>query len=776
MADETHTTDRPAATSDGARGWGIRTPKDTANHDWDVAPAPLPPPLPALVHAPAPALQGPPPPPPPPPIAPRPSPIAPRPPQFAPDGLSRKPRNPMVVAGAAVVIIALIAGAGFFFVFGRSPEAVVPLSTPVPSTVAVVHAGPAELSLVSLTAGGATRTVQLPGAPVAVLETPDRSKAFLLDVDHGDVLPVDLVTGQVGKPIAVGKLPVDEEMSADGSTLYVTDNLGGTVIPIKTSGDSVGPARTLTQGADFYVPSPTTSGALVGVASAAGQPGAVYFYNPATGSGSPVSVGANPAGSAFYSRDGKTVWVEEQGKSGQPGVVIPIDVATHKPGTPIKLGVEPSGSALTPDGTTVVFANQAGNTVSIVDLVQRAVVATVALGATPSGIVIDATGSTAWVACALAHTLVPVNLHTHTAGAALAVGNAPGDLALPAAAGVAWVLFPSSNGRITFLSGTQGPLQRSIRVGSGPEVLIGAGSETSWVANSLSNTVQRLNVAGQTVGRSITVARTPVDLKLTADGTSLLVLGYGDGQHAGTLTAINTVTSKPGTPISVSRAPGPLVLSPTTGVAYVASYQARTISVVDVTTWRLEATLALPCGPTDLAIMPDGSQLFAACADSSAIIAISLPANRLKAVIPVPSVRRIVMPDQSALLLVVGDNGLINVDTNSDRIVTAKPETGNLVDVVETSDGSTILAVDNSGAALVMINAISLATTKSLSLGTRPGQVALSPDDTHAYVLDSSEQKLFVVNVSTWKITATITVSPDAIAVAAPAPVVIPAS
>jgi YVTN family beta-propeller protein len=778
MADDTHSTDRPQASPDGGRGWGIRSPKDTANHDWDAAPMPQPPPLPALVHAPAPTLQGValPPPPPPPSITPRPAGLAHRTPAPAPDALPRQSRNPMVLIGAGIVAVALVAGGGFYLMSSKSPETVVPLSNPVPATVAVVHAGPAELSLVSLSGGGATRTVKLSGAPASILETPDRSKAYLLDTDHGDVLPVNLVTGQVGAPIAVGKLPVDEEMSADGSTLYITDNLGGTVIPIKTSTGTVEPARTLTQGVDFYVPSPTTSGALVGVATGAGQPGVVYFFNPATGSGSRVSVGANPAGSAFYSKDGKTVWVNEQGTNGQPGVIIPVDVATQKPGTPIRLGLEPTAYALTPNGATAVFANQAANTISIVDLAKRVVVATVAVGATPAAIALDASGTTAWVACALDHTLVPVDLRTDKAGAPLPVGNTPGDLTLPAAPGVAWVLFPSSNGRITFLSGTQGPLQRSIPVGNGPDALIGTGSETSWVANSLSNTVQRIDVAAQTAGRSIPVPRAPVQLKLTADGRSLLVLSYGDGKHAGMLTAINTRTAAPSTPVAVGPAPGPMVLSPSSGVAYVASYVARSIAVVDVAGWRLETTLALPCGPTSLAITQDGSQLFAACADSSAIVAITLPGNRLKALIAVPSVRHLVMPEQGALLLVVGDNGIANIDTNSDRIVTSVAETGNLVDVVETADGSTMLAIDNSGAALLMIDPLSLATTKSLALGTRPGEVALSPDGTHAYVLDTGEQKLFVVNVATWKITATINVAPDASAVAVPAPVVVPAA
>jgi YVTN family beta-propeller protein len=769
MADEATGSD-PQANRDSGAGWGIRAPKDTANHDWDRAPGPLPPPLPALMHAPAPLMDGQPlpPPPPPPPLAPRPAPGA------AP-ATPRKPRNPLVIVGAGVIVIAILA-AGALFVTGKSPETVVPLSTPVPSTVAVVHAGPAELVLKSLTGGVTTRTLKLPGAPNEILATPDRSKAFLLDTDHGDVVPVNLVSGHVGAPIPVGKLPVNEEMSADGSTLYVTDNLGGTVIPINTSNNSVAPADALSQGVDFFVPSPTTSGALVGVDTSDGEPGVVYFYDPASGKGSQVAVGTNPAQSAFYSKDGSTAWVIEQGSNGQPGVLIPLDVATQKPGTAIKLGVAPSAYALTPNAETAVFANQNDNTVSIVNLVARAVVATVAVGATPTGLDIDATGTKAWVACALAHTLVPVDLLTHKAGAPVSLTNAPGDLALPSASGVAWVLFPSSNGSVTFVGGTVGPLGREIPVGNAPDVLIGTGAETSWVANSLNNTVQRLNVAAQTAGPAISVARAPSELKLTPDGGSLLVLSYGDGLHSGALTEINTATSKPGVPLGVGAAPGPIALSPSGALAYVASYVARTITVIDVVNWRVAGKFALPCGPTDLAVTPDESQLFVACADSSAVLAFKLPDNTLKAVIPVAGIRSLVMAQQGTNLLVVCDNALENISTITDKVAKSVAETGNLVDVVETTDASTILAVDNSGAALLWIDPATLATAKSLAVGTRPGEVALSTDDTRAYVLDTSEQKLFMVNVSLWKLSATLSVSPDATDVAVPSPVFVPPS
>jgi YVTN family beta-propeller protein len=733
--------------------------------------------LPALVHAPAPTLESIPPPPPPlpPPLAPlaqRPGAKA-TPTEPIPAGTSR---NPLLIGGAAVVAVALIAGAGLYITGSKSPQAASPLSVPIPGTAAVVRGGPAELSLESLAGGGSQRTVKLPGTPDEILTTPDRSRAFLLDTSHGDVIPVNLVSGKVGSAIPVGKLPVDEEISANGATLYVTDNLGGTVIPVNTANGSVAPAQALTQGVGFYVPSPTSAGALVGADTAPGQAGTVYFYNPATGSGAAIGVGTNPVQFAFYSKDGATVWLTEQGTNSQPGVLYPLDVATHKVGTPIKLGVAPTSYALTPDGLTAVFANETSGTLSIVDLATRAVVATVALGATPTGVDIDATGTTAWAACALAHTLIPVNLLTHQVGTPVALTNAPGDIALPAAAGVAWVVYPSSNGTINFLDGNTGPLERSIRVGNGPDLMIGTGSETSWVANSVTGTVQRIDASGQTAGRPITVPPDPIDLTLTPDGSSLLVLSYGDGHHSGELTSVNTRTSKVSTPLGVGPAPSNLTVSAAGDFAYIADYQTNSITVVDIVNWKVKGRIALPCGPTDLALTPEGAQLYAACADDSAILAILLPDDTLQAIIPAPGVRSLVMPQEGTNLLIIADGGLEIVDSTINKITKVVPETGNLVDAVVSSDGGTILAVDNSGAALVMINPTTLATEKSLAVGTRPDEVALSPDGTHAYVLDTSVQRLFVVTVASWKLSATLDVAPNATDVEVPAPVIVPPS
>jgi DNA-binding beta-propeller fold protein YncE len=196
--------------------------------------------------------------------------------------------------------------------------------------------------------------------------------------------------------------------------------------------------------------------------------------------------------------------------------------------------------------------------------------------------------------------------------------------------------------------------------------------------------------------------------------------------------------------------------------------------VVDLPNWVVKGIIPLPCGPTDLAITPDDTQLYVGCADSSAIVPVKLPDYTLETPIGVDSIRFLVMPATGTNMLVVGGNGLQTIDTTTNKVIKSVTETGNLVDVVETTDGGTILALDNSGAALLLIDPVTLATKKSLAVGTRPDEVVLSPDDTHAYVLDTSQQKLFVVTVATWKVSVTLGVSPDATDVTVPAPVVVP--
>ena len=105
---------------------------------------------------------------------------------------------------------------------------------------------------------------------------------------------------------------------------------------------------------------------------------------------------------------------------------------------------------------------------------------------------------------------------------------------MPATPGVAWVLFPTSNGTVNFLKDTPGPgaddrgRQRPRGADRAPD------PRRSWVANSLNDTVQRLDVAAQIGGTRRSPSRAlRASLQMTPDGRTLLVLSFGDGRHAG---------------------------------------------------------------------------------------------------------------------------------------------------------------------------------------------------------------------------------------------------
>jgi YVTN family beta-propeller protein len=668
----------------------------------------------------------------------------------------------------AAFVVAAVSVTGFGIYLFRSPGNTSAPSAAAPpgGAVAVVHSGPAVLTSQSLSGGGSGQSLKLPGSPNDMVTTPDGTKAFLLDTGHGQVIPVDLVHGTVGVPIQAGKLPTNEVMSPDGATLYVTDNLSGAMIPIETASGTPGPAQQLAQGVTSFVPAPTGSTAVVSAANAAGQPGIIGFYNPTSGLGSAVLVGLNSPNELFYSPDGATVWVTEDGVGNLPGVVIPVDVRSHAVGKAIAVGHGPAGSAMSSDGHLMLVTNSIDRSVSIVDLVARAVVATISVGAGPVRMAISADGFTAWVACTLDRTLVPIDLHTDRAGTPIRLTNAPADLTIPKGATAAWVLFPSSAGNVTFLSGKN--LGHPTQVGNGPGLLIAHDSTSAWVSNAFSDTVQRVDMSGGASGSPIHVARLPSDLALTRDQKTLLVLSFGDGTHAGFLTAIDTASSKAGTPLDVGVAPSSLTLAPDATTAYVANHQSNSITTIDLKTWRVSARIAVPCSPTQLVSTPDGATLYVDCSASSEVLPVTANGHAIGAPIAVGASSELVMGNLGKTIFVNADHALQEIDVATDKVVLNHDETGNIVSITPTPDDSTLVAVENTGGAVLLLKTATLATTTSVSVGSRPGGLELSPDGSRGYLLDTSQEKLYVIDVIAAKVAATIDVSPNANSVVVP--------
>ena len=644
-------------------------------------------------------------------------------------------------------------------------------STPNPvapspqDAVAVVRSGPAVLHLVSTATGATTSSLTLPGAPTSMVVTPDGRQAFLLDTAHADVVPIDLVQGTVGTTIAAGKLPVDEHLSGDGRTLYVTDNLNASVIAIDTTSHRVAKITPTDSGVDGFVPSPTGAAFLVGYYTSVGQPGIVSLLTQ-SGTGKPISVGNNPISGAQFTPDGRTVWISETGVGSGPDQLYPLDVAAGTVGAPVSVGHDASVGDLTPDGGTLLVANGSDTTVSVVDLVHRRVAATVHACAVPQAPRISRDGRTAWIPCAYGKSMVPLDLATRTVGPAVELGNAPSDLT-PAENGHTWVLFPSSPGSLALLSSVGGRLLAPLGVGNAPVLTIASDSSTAWATNTLDDTVQRIDLATRTAGAPIRVPQNPSGAYLTNDHRTLLVVSDADGVAPGSITRVDTASESVSRPIPVGPQPAGAWVSSDGATAVVASRIDNTLTVVDVRAWSVSATVKLSCTPDGVTGTPSG-HLYVDCPDSQTLLPVTLPSGAVGAPIAVTTDARLAISPDGTRLLVDGAHTLQMIDTGTNTVIKQQDESGNLLAPQWLPDGRTILTVDNSAGDLLRIDPATLATTRSLAVSSRPAAAQVAGGGRTAYVVDSSSQTLYVIDLAAWKVATTSDVAPNVRAVAVP--------
>jgi DNA-binding beta-propeller fold protein YncE len=188
-----------------------------------------------------------------------------------------------------------------------------------------------------------TRTVDppitVPDGPGAIAITPNGATAlvtyFLGDVQGsivptGTVTSINLATGQVAAPIAVGAVPSGIAITPNGATAYVTNQQDGTITPIDITTD--------------------TSGAPITV------------HNPGSGSqvesSSPTAIAIAP--------NGKTAYVTEDGIFG--GGLTSFDLGSKTFSRPITVGESPYFMAISPNGTTAYVANQDTHSISVIRL------------------------------------------------------------------------------------------------------------------------------------------------------------------------------------------------------------------------------------------------------------------------------------------------------------------------------------------------------------------------------------------------------------------------
>ncbi len=275
----------------------------------------------------------------------------------------------------------------------------------------------------------------------------------------------------------------------------------------------------------------------------------------------------------------------------------------------IRVGAEPEGVAVSPDGRFVYVANQNSRILSVVDAVTRKVVP-VPLRNTPRFVAVSRDGRTVFVS------MYEDDKHTGSGVAVvdtasrkviryLETGHMPYTLAV-APDNQLWVPIHSDGRLEIFTSGTL-RMSSELPVRPNPHAVGFAGDQMrAFTANHESNAVSVIDMRTMKVIQSIAVSKAPHSIAVSPDGRMALVAGY----EADTANLIDTVTLKRTGPFKVGVDPQSVAFSADSKYGYVVNEGSGTVSVLNGRTGAVTATVKVGKSPRTVGVSPDGRMAY----------------------------------------------------------------------------------------------------------------------------------------------------------------------
>ncbi|WP_206197414.1 PQQ-dependent sugar dehydrogenase [Peribacillus frigoritolerans] len=274
-------------------------------------------------------------------------------------------------------------------------------------------------------------------------------------------------------------------------------------------------------------------------------------------------------------------------------------------GSPITVGSDPKGIAITRNGKFVYVANFSDDTVSVIDTKTNTLaVRSIEVGNGPVGIAITPNGLFTYVTNSLDDTVSVIQMKTNTVvGSPIGVGTGPSAIAI-APNGRAYVTNSLDNTVSVIDTRTNIIIGSPITVGAGPgAIAITPSGRFVYVANSLDDTISVIDTrSNKAVGNPITVGAGPGAIAIIPSGRFAYVANNLDDTVSVIDTRTNTVV---GSPITVGAGPGAIAITRNGRFAYVTNRLDDTVSVIDTkTNIKTGSPIPVEGGPIGIGITP----------------------------------------------------------------------------------------------------------------------------------------------------------------------------
>jgi YVTN family beta-propeller protein len=182
-----------------------------------------------------------------------------------------------------------------------------------------------------------------------------------------------------------------------------------------------------------------------------------------------------------------------------------------------------------------------------------------------------------------------------------------------------------------------------------------------------------------------------------------------------------------------------------------------------------ETDIHVGFNPDDLAVTPDGTQLWVADtgpqtspASPTAITVISTATDKVTTTLRLPSApAQIAFSPSGATAYVTTASGLWVFDTATHHVTTVIRGLGDPHGIAVAPDGKTVYVTNTAQGSVEVINAQSNRVTSTIRVGQLPWQLVLAPKTGTLYVADADSDEISVIAASSGHVTSTIPLTGD---------------
>jgi YVTN family beta-propeller protein len=204
--------------------------------------------------------------------------------------------------------------------------------------------------------------------------------------------------------------------------------------------------------------------------------------------------------------------------------------------------------------------------------------------------------------------------------------------------------------------------------------------------------------------------------------------------------------------------------------AYIPNNGDNTVSVIDIQTNTVTATVNVGAGPTGVAVSPDGAKVYITNKDDDSVSIINAKTNMVTATVNVGAgpCGAAVTPDETKIYVTNYDDGTVSVINTATNTVAATVNVGvNPTNIVVSPDGTRAYVSNYGSNTVSVIDTTTNTLTATVPVGARPSHIAASPDGTKIYVTNRYSNNISVIDPITNTLIADMTIGsgPSGIAV-----------